>query len=512
MYEDSGDSRLPSLPSERSKVVDSPTTSELAAERDLSDGSTGYTPESDGEMSFMGISSVYQTGKASVRTQMSQTTLDMIARAVIDDHFQSLGNNGVRTSPPGESASQTPRNGVTLSSSNSGATNSSSNKRKRTNEDNRTREEGDRGSKKPKCKSQPPRTDERIRLLACPYAKFDHERYSEQNTLVCEKDYRHCSSVYAQDMPRLKQHLYRVHLRPEFYCEVCFKDFQYGEERALHTRARTCSLKVCPFEEKMNADQQNKVKETVKGECTETTWYRVYRTLFGGPDPATPYSDGPWQQEVGRLTQRFEDDGPATYTSIILPLIDLYVPRLQEDQRAMLQIIEDLAIRELVQRLGSELGVPERSSPQLQSDQVAPASVHLLLLSAQTWSEETTSQAIQGSFALEEPSAILHPSENPFGDAQDQLMFQHVESDFSSSGEHSICQGPCLPSKILFDDMAISSQDVGTTTTEDANGNLNFDPQDWQAAMLDYDGCDQRLYQAADSSIVDGGEGKKRAR
>jgi len=45
------------------------------------------------------------------------------------------------------------------------------------------------------------------RILACHYCKHDPYRYSERNT--SETNYRHCSSVFATELYRLKQHLYR---------------------------------------------------------------------------------------------------------------------------------------------------------------------------------------------------------------------------------------------------------------------------------------------------------------
>jgi hypothetical protein len=46
--------------------------------------------------------------------------------------------------------------------------------------------------------------DTSVRLLACPFQKYDPHRYSERNMDVREKSYRGCSSCYLLDISRLK--------------------------------------------------------------------------------------------------------------------------------------------------------------------------------------------------------------------------------------------------------------------------------------------------------------------
>ncbi len=74
------------------------------------------------------------------------------------------------------------------------------------------------------------------RLLACPYCKYDPVRYSERN--IEEKQYRGCSSSYLTTISRLKQHLYRVHRKPEFYCRSCFEVVETEDGFDTHSRQR----------------------------------------------------------------------------------------------------------------------------------------------------------------------------------------------------------------------------------------------------------------------------------
>ena len=61
--------------------------------------------------------------------------------------------------------------------------------------------------------------DPENKLFACPYAKYNPARYSERNEV--EASYRGCSSKLLRNIARVKQHLYRIHTRPAWYCPRC---------------------------------------------------------------------------------------------------------------------------------------------------------------------------------------------------------------------------------------------------------------------------------------------------
>ncbi|KAJ9614446.1 hypothetical protein H2200_002582 [Cladophialophora chaetospira] len=129
------------------------------------------------------------------------------------------------------------------------------------------------------------------RLLACPYARHDPQRYSERNRN--EKNYRGCSSVYIRSIARLKQHLYRVHCRPTYYCHYCFSTFGSRNEEHDHRMARSCERKTSPFEEKMTETQGDAIRRQGERENLAETWKSIYCILFPGlPVPIDPYQDG----------------------------------------------------------------------------------------------------------------------------------------------------------------------------------------------------------------------------
>ena len=131
-----------------------------------------------------------------------------------------------------------------------------------------------------------------LKLFACPYSKYDSRRYSPQN--LHEKHYRHCSSIFSTSISRLKQHMYRVHKRPEYYCDRCFAEFSCHQHLANHSRNQlSCNLIESPFDEKMTHDQASLIKRRSGRQSPSDAWFFIYRTLFPMcPLPASPFAEG----------------------------------------------------------------------------------------------------------------------------------------------------------------------------------------------------------------------------
>lgn len=131
--------------------------------------------------------------------------------------------------------------------------------------------------------------DRSIRLFACPFAKFDPGRYSEQNHE--EKNYRKCSSKYLRNIARLKQHLYRTHKRPEWYCGNCYKSFDLREQLNEHNRERPpCERSDARYEEMMTDAHFKEIKRRNQGNSQYETWYKIFQLLFPNAQrPISPY-------------------------------------------------------------------------------------------------------------------------------------------------------------------------------------------------------------------------------
>ena len=95
-------------------------------------------------------------------------------------------------------------------------------------DDDRKDEEGNKRSKVPSRKHQDEAASSR--LLSCPYFKYDPHRYSTLNQNIAETRYRNCASSYHRGISRVKQHLYRVHALPKYYCLRCYQSFPDADD------------------------------------------------------------------------------------------------------------------------------------------------------------------------------------------------------------------------------------------------------------------------------------------
>lgn len=281
--------------------------------------STGNSP-SEGELSFTGLP---------VSTQFWEPMIGHVDEAT--EHFvRQLAENIYRRCTNWESQSKyTSRSPGHQGSSGSSAQGSSketpptsiapSNKRSRENEDDSEgygERDRDNGGERPSSKRM--REEElKDKLLACPYSKVDPQRYSNRN--LVEMGYRGCSSCWLTDIPRLKQHLYRVHKRPEYYCGSCYAIFKTRHLLDAHTRQRP-PCQICPsrFPEKMTDDQSNAIKRRNMGGKVHEEWYKIFKILFPNAAlPASPYASPTDSITVSHFVSLFRWFGPEEFFNLM---------------------------------------------------------------------------------------------------------------------------------------------------------------------------------------------------
>jgi len=185
------------------------------------------------------------------------------------------------------------------------------------------------------------------RLLACPYCKYDPLRYSERNQE--EKDYRRCASSYLTTISRLKQHLYRVHKRPEHHCVSCFMVFVSKELLDSHTRQRpSCELRPPQFEEKMTFEQFTQIKRRASAQDPSDTWFAIFKILFPGTAlPHSPYVDSVSPEVIQDFLDYFYRQAQSRLSDLIR--IELQGRMLmQGDQQRILDSALESAIAQLV--------------------------------------------------------------------------------------------------------------------------------------------------------------------
>ena len=185
------------------------------------------------------------------------------------------------------------------------------------------------------------------KLLACPYSKYDPARYSERNTL--EMQYRGCSSCFLTTVPRLKQHLYRVHSRPKHYCSCCCESFETGVLLDVHARARSCTVSPSPFDEKMTVDQQTEIKRRTPREERTKSWFAIYRILFPRASlPENPFIGTYSEECVEHFLSYFELEAPGLLANAIRSEVNVSALLLATEQRRMLDCILETALSRVV--------------------------------------------------------------------------------------------------------------------------------------------------------------------
>lgn len=201
--------------------------------------------------------------------------------------------------------------------------------------------------------------DSNSRLFACPYAKYDPMRYSERNDI--EANYRGCSSSLLRDIARMKQHLYRVHMRPACYCPRCGKEFERQDLQEEHTREATpCEVQELPFKEKMTTEQRDAVHRRSPGKCPRKVWYEIFGIIF--PDaqaPNSPYTETGAPEAVQDFLDYFQERAPRMLSRLILQntlLLGWY-------EQMMLDVAVEQAIPRLIEEFGRDFHRPSEGNP-----------------------------------------------------------------------------------------------------------------------------------------------------
>ncbi|KAI0471199.1 hypothetical protein F4859DRAFT_515422 [Xylaria cf. heliscus] len=122
---------------------------------------------------------------------------------------------------------------------------------------------------------QPPRDNGGERLLACPFHKKDPQRYQD------------CSKYTLRRIKDVKQHIYRLHCKPELYCSRCFENFKCSNERDHHIREGGCALQDMPKRDGIISDSQRKeLKECrSRGTSKQKQWMELWNVVFPGAKP-----------------------------------------------------------------------------------------------------------------------------------------------------------------------------------------------------------------------------------
>lgn len=224
-------------------------------------------------------------------------------------------------------------------------------KRPRENDDEEDDGDDQGRNKRPNALSSPKLEAVPDKLFACPYSKWEPARYSECNTT--ERNYRGCSSTFLRDIPRVKQHLYRVHKRPSHCCGSCFQGFETQDSLDDHLRQRpVCEVSECPFPEKMSMDQVSKIKRRSPGLDPCQIWYNIFGTLFpNAATPKSPFCEILSMASVHSYYERYRVRAPPILRALVNSRIQGVIPLAEQWQQVLDNALED-ALAELLQDIG----------------------------------------------------------------------------------------------------------------------------------------------------------------
>ncbi|KAI8632652.1 hypothetical protein F5Y19DRAFT_326093 [Xylariaceae sp. FL1651] len=130
--------------------------------------------------------------------------------------------------------------------------------------------------------SRRPSRDNGGKSLACPFHKMDPHRYNE------------CGRYTLRRIKDVKQHIYRLHCKPELYCSRCYQNFKSSSERDLHIRDGGCTLKEAPNHDGIISEHQKKELKDCgsRGTSKEQQWMEVWDVIFPNMNrPRSSYVD-----------------------------------------------------------------------------------------------------------------------------------------------------------------------------------------------------------------------------
>ncbi|KAF7510094.1 hypothetical protein GJ744_007198 [Endocarpon pusillum] len=327
------------------------------------------------------------------------------------------------------------------------------------------------------------------RLIACPYTRYDPIRYSERN--MAEKHYRGCSSCFITDIPKLKQHLYRVHRRPDHYCASCYDTFKTWELLEAHQRTRpACEVREPLYLERMTEDQLKEVRKKRTGLNLTENWKLIFRIIFTDvPEdkvPESPYVDGNSQEVIGHFLSHFNRTAPRQLLLLVQSHLGQSLLLNQQQLRILDSALEN-SVSELI-RTRTPSGPAVDDTTELDSSQIenctslstdlaghaAPSSPTASNLTHLPTLEQST-QLLGGDETRSDPTAI-----ELFQDTFHSQPYHHHQSNALAAGSGGNPDFDSLDwlSSLILDQPPQPGQALGQ------NDSQVLSPTTWQNEMV----------------------------
>lgn len=116
-------------------------------------------------------------------------------------------------------------------------------------------------------------------VFACPFQRASPEKYHR------------CLKYTLNRIKDVKQHIYRQHSQPHFYCARCYEIFTSSGARDVHSRRADCDTREPPQFEGISEQQRNELKKTTpKKKPLHEQWFEVWEVVFPGiPRPQSAF-------------------------------------------------------------------------------------------------------------------------------------------------------------------------------------------------------------------------------
>lgn len=131
-------------------------------------------------------------------------------------------------------------------------------------------------------------------ILACPFYKKDHQQY------------HFCLGYHLRRIKDVKQHIYRKHSKPDFYCSRCFEIFDDALSRDAHTRLASCEVRSHARYHGITAEQKKVLAQYARRSMgTHEQWYGMWDTIFPGEQRPKSVHVGSYLEEMVPLMRAF---------------------------------------------------------------------------------------------------------------------------------------------------------------------------------------------------------------
>lgn len=162
-------------------------------------------------------------------------------------------------------------------------------------------------------------------VFACPFQKYDPHKYHR------------CLKYTLNRIKDVKQHIYRQHTQPSYYCARCYKIFTTKDDRDGHSRRADCEKRHPPQFEGISEEQRNELKKSSpRKKPLQEQWYEVWDVVFPRHPRPQSVSIGNYVEEMVPLLRDLWNEKQA---EIISGVMDTRSGHSEVDRRLLAEIM-----------------------------------------------------------------------------------------------------------------------------------------------------------------------------